>query len=366
VTEIRKIDTVIVGAGQAGLSVGYHLAKSGIPFVILEANPRVGDSWRKRWDSLRLFTPARYDGLAGMPFPAPRNSFPTKDQMADYLEAYAERFRLPVRTGVRVDRVSRRGGRWLLRAGDLAYDAEHVVVAMANYQEPRVPSFAWELDPAIVQLHSSAYRGPTQLRGGSVLVVGAGNSGAEIALESRRRGHPTWLSGPATGEVPFRIDGFSGRHLFQPLVLRFVFHRLLTIATPLGRKVRPSVLRKGAPLIRTKRRDLAGAGVECVPRTVGVERGLPALEDGRVLDAQNVVWCTGYRPDFSWIDAPVFDEDGDPRHERGVVAEAPGLYFVGLHFLYAMSSPMIHGVDRDAAHVADAILRRRPPLAAAS
>ena len=363
-SEPERIQTVIIGAGQAGLSVGYHLARRGAPFVILEANQRIGDTWRRRWDSLRLFTPARFDGLAGMPFPAPAHSFPTKDEMADYLEAYAARFRLPVRTGVRVDRVTQQGGRFLVTAGDAAFEAEHVVVAMATYQKPRVPPFARELDPGIVQLHSSEYRNPAQLRRGGVLVVGAGNSGAEIALELARRGHPTWLSGRDVGHIPFRINGLPYRLVLGRLVFRGLFHRVLTVDTPIGRKLAPKLVSRGAPLIRVKPKELAAAGVERVVRTASVRDGRPALEDGRVLDVANVVWCTGFHPGFSWIDLPVFDERGRPEHHRGVVARAPGLGFVGLHFLYAMSSGMIHGVGRDAEYLADAIVRQLRPAAA--
>lgn len=198
--------TIVIGAGQAGLSVGYHLAKRHRPFVILDANERVGDSWRQRWDSLRLFTPAMFCGLAGMPFPAPRYSFPTKDEMADYLEAYAERFELPVRTGTRVDRLTRNGNRFVVTAGDQTLKADNVVVAMANYQHPKVPAFADRLDPRIVALHSMEYRNPGQLRDGPVLLVGAGNSGAEIALELAAH-HETWIAGRDVGAIPFRIDG---------------------------------------------------------------------------------------------------------------------------------------------------------------
>jgi len=357
-SEAERHHTIVIGGGQAGLSVGYHLARRGVPFVILDANARIGDSWRSRWDSLRLFTPARFDGLAGMPFPAPANAFPTKDEMAAYLEAYAARFRLPVRTGVRVDRLSRRGERFLVAAGDERLEAENVVVAMAAYQRRRVPPFSKELEPGVVQLHSSDYRNRSQLREGGVLVVGAGNSGAEIALELARAGHPTWLSGRDVGHIPFRIDGVAARLFLARLVLRLVFHRVLTVDTPIGRKVRPKVLFRGGPLIRVKPRDLAAVGVERVPRIAGVRDGLPVLEDDRILPARNVIWCTGFHPGFSWIDLPVFGPDGEPLQRRGVVAGEPGLYFVGLHFLYAMSSTMIHGVARDAEHVARAVAAR--------
>lgn len=350
-------DTIVIGGGQAGLATGYYLKQSGFNFVILEANEQIGDSWRKRWDSLRLFTPARYDGLPGMRFPAPPHTFPTKEEMADYLKAYVERFGLPIRTGVRVDCLSKRGARFIVTAGDQQFEAEHVVVAMANWQRRRVPPFAQELDPGIVQLHSSEYRRPQQLQNGGVLIVGAGNSGAEIALEVAN-GHPTWLSGRHTGNIPFRIEGIAARLLLLRLVLRLFFHRVMTVNTPIGRKMRPKLLTHAMPLIRVKPKDLAAAGIERVPRTVGVRDGLPQLDDGHILSVANVVWCTGFHPDFSWIDLPVFGKE-EPVHERGVVAKEPGLYFVGLHFLYAASSAQIHGVGRDAEYVVHAIASQK-------
>jgi putative flavoprotein involved in K+ transport len=356
-TQAERFEVVVIGAGQAGLSVGYHLAKRGLSFVVLDANARVGDSWRQRWDSLRLFTPARYDGLDGMPFPAPPHSFPTKDEMGDYLESYAKHFALPVRSGAKVDSLSRQGDRYVITAGDRRFEAAHVVVAMATYQTRRVPAFAKELDPAIVQIHSSDYRGPAQLREGGVLLVGAGNSGAEIALEVSR-GHRTWMAGRNTGYVPFRIDGPVARKFLVPFVLRFLFHRVLTIRTPMGRKARPTVISQGGPLIRAKPADLLAAGVERVPRVTGIRDGKPLLQDGRVLDVTNVIWCTGFHPGFSWIQLPILDETGEPKHDGGIVPGEPGLYFVGLHFLYAFSSTMIHGVGRDAERIVDVIATR--------
>jgi putative flavoprotein involved in K+ transport len=350
-------DTIIIGAGQAGLATGYYLKQQGHDFVILDANERIGDSWRKRWDSLRLFTPARYNGLPGMPFPAPIRTFPAKDEMADYLQTYAERFDLPVRSGIRVDRLAKQDGRFIVTTKDRRFETDNVVIAMANYQRPHVPPFAPELDSRIVQMHSSEYRKPSQLKVGDVLVVGAGNSGAEIALEVARS-HKTLLSGKYPGYIPFRIETNLAYHLLGPFVLRFLFHRILSVFTPIGRKVRPKALHRAGPLVRTKPRDIDAAGIQRIPRTIGVQDGQPKLEDGRVLDIANVIWCTGFHPGFSWIDLPAFDEKHQPLHERGVVADVPGLYFVGLHFLTAISSAQIHGVARDAEYIANKIAAR--------
>jgi putative flavoprotein involved in K+ transport len=358
--EFEAIDTVVIGGGQAGLSMGYHLSHKGVRFTILEANQRIGDSWRQRWDSLRLFTPARFSGLNGMPFPADGNVFPTKDEMADYLEAYAARFALPVRTGVRVDRVSKaEDGSLVVTAGHRRIQARNVVVAMADFQRPRVPAFASGLDRDIVQVHSSAYRSPDQLRPGAVLIVGVGNSGAEIAREVVLAGHETYISGKVSGELPFDITGLAARLVLARLIFRVVFFRLLRLDTPLGRKAHARVVGKATPLVRVKSKDLDAHGVARVPRTTGVRDGLPLLEDGRTLGVSNVIWSTGYEPGFSWIDLPVFDGQGGPVHTRGICTAEPGLSFVGLHFLYAMSSSMIHGVGRDAEYLAAHIARRR-------
>lgn len=360
--ESQHYDVVVIGGGQAGLSVGYHLRQQGVRFAILDAEKRIGDVWRRRWDSLRLFTPARFDSLDGWPFPAHADHFPTRDEMADYLEAYARRFELPVSSGERVESLSRSDGRYTIVTGHRRYTADQVVVAMSSYQKPRVPDVATQLRPGIVQVHAGHYKSPQQLSEGDVLLVGAGNSGAEIAMELVQRGHRVWLSGRDTGEAPVRLSSFLGRWLMARLLLRFFFHRVLTVDTPMGRKARPAMMSRGTPLIRTRRADLANAGVSRVARVTGARDGWPLLADGRVLPVSNVVWCTGFEPAFSWIDLPIFDARGEPRHDAGLVPDAPGLFFVGLHFLYSMSSSMIHGVGRDAARIAAQVAKRaRPP-----
>ncbi|MGH3735789.1 MAG: flavin-containing monooxygenase [Micromonosporaceae bacterium] len=358
-TGTEHVETVIIGAGQAGLAVGYHLARQGRRCVILDANQRVGDNWRCQWDSLRLYSPARYDGLPGMPFPAPPWSYPTKEQMADYLEAYATRFALPVRTGVRVEDVSRDGERYLVSYRGHTIEADNVVVASGTFgRTPYLPGFATELDPGIVQLHSSEYRNPAQLRPGAVLVVGGSHSGSDIAYEVAAS-HETVLCGRDTGQIPFRLEKPIVRAVFP--LLWFAWTRVLTTSTPMGRKMRPDVRAHGGPLLRVKRADLATAGVERITaRVSGVRHGKPLLDDGRVLDPANVVWCTGFRQEFDWIKLPVTGEDGWPLESRGVVDSAPGLYFCGLSFQHSFSSMLVGGAGRDAEYVVEHLTSRAP------
>jgi putative flavoprotein involved in K+ transport len=353
----QQLGTVVIGGSQAGLAIGYFLKKRSLPFVILDENERIGNAWRKRWDSLRLFTPARYNGLPGMPFPRRPWAYPTKDEIAGYLEAYARAFELPVRTGVKVDRLAKTGDRFEVKCGQQTLFAENVVVATGAFNNPRVPSFARELDERIVQLHSKDYRNPSQIQAGGVLVVGAGNSGAEIAMELAPH-HQTWLSGPDTGQEPARA-GTRLDHLLTPMMW-FVATRL-TVNTALGRKLRDHFLDppRGIPLGRVRRKDFAPAGIKRVPRTTGVNNGYPLLEDGTVLTVSNVIWCTGFRPDYHWIDLSLPTHNGLPIHDRGIVESCPGLYFVGLLFLYSLSSALVGGVGRDAEHIVDHIVSTR-------
>ena len=348
--------TLVIGGGQAGLVVGRELVERGLPFLILDANARTGDSWRQRWDSLRLFTPNWANSLPGLPFPGEDWDFPTKDQVADYLESYARSFELPIRHRTRVERLAREGDRFVATAGDRTFAAENVVVAMAGYQRPRVPAFAGALDDGIVQLHVADYRNAGQLQDGPVLVVGAGNSGAEIAKELVAD-HEVLLSGPSTGAQPFRPDRLSGR-ILMPFFARVVLTRILSTSTPIGRKVLPKMLHKGAPLLRVKPGDLARAGVARVGRIVSVDEGLPVTEDGTRHDVANVLWCTGFDPGLSWLDLPVFDDHGDVVHGRGVVESQPGLYFVALKFQHCILSDALLGVGRDAAYVVDRLHER--------
>ncbi len=354
---VERVDTLVIGGGQAGLAVGQQLAERDQDFVILDATRFVGDTWRQRWDSLRLFTPAIYDGLPGMPFPAPPSHLPDKDETADYLERYAERFELPVRNETRVHALTRSDERYEAYTDRGAFEANDVVVATGPHHRAHVPDVAKQLAPEIVQLHSSEYRSPFDLPDGPVLVVGAGNSGAQIALELARF-RKVWLSGRATGHLPRRV---LGRDLFAwiwPLMQR------ATLDTRRGRALRERAARGGDALIGIVERTIRDAGITRVGRVTGERGGLPVC-DGEPLQPRVIVWCTGFAPDYSWIDLPAFDARGLPRHRRGVSTDLAGLFFVGLRFQYRMTSSLLGGVGADATYIAERVASRRSIAAVA-
>jgi putative flavoprotein involved in K+ transport len=351
------IDTVIIGGGQAGLATGYHLRRRGVPFVVLDANTRVGDGWRRQWDTLKLYSPAQYDSLPGLAFPAGKWTFPGKDDVADYLESYARHFELPVVLGTRVQRLEQAGEHYVVTTPERTYVCDNVVVATGTFgRAPRIPAVANQLDPSILQLHSSEYRRPSQLRDGPVLVVGASHSGTDIAYELAES-RPTILAGRDCGQIPPRLESRQMRMIFPALL--FAWRHIVTRRTPVGRHAMPEVRGHGGPMLRVKRSDLADRGVERVTsRVEEAEGGLPVV-DGQPRDVATVVWATGFQQDFGWIRLPVFGDDGYPREVRGEVADAPGLYFCGLSFQYSFSSMLLAGVGRDAAYVVDRIAARR-------
>jgi len=351
--------TIVIGGGQAGLAVGYHLARQGENFTILDERPRTGDAWRNRWDSLKLFTPSQLDSLPGMPFPKLDNYLPSKDEVADYLEGYASHFHLPVRHGVKINELKRNGEGYHISAGAESFDARNVIVAAGPYQSPYTPSFASELDPSILQLHSSAYHNPGQIPAQSILVVGAGNSGAEIALDLSRAGKRVWLAGRDVGKIP--VNSGIGR-AFGGRLFWLVASKVMSVDTPIGRRLKRNALIHGVALGRARRPEIASAGVILTPRMFGIQSGKPKMEDNRILSADGIIWATGFRPNYGWINLPIFDEQGYPRHSRGVVQEEPGLYFVGLVFQRALSSSLLGGVGADAAYISSQIAHKSPRL----
>ena len=274
---------------------------------------------------------------------------PDKDEVADYLQRYAERFELSVRPRTRIDRLERRGDRFLLTAGRVAFQANNVIVATGPFQRPKIPDLAARLPRAVHQLHSSEYTNPFDLPSGPALVVGVGNSGAQIALELAKS-RTVWLAGRESGHLRRRI---LGRDLYQwiwPLMTKF------TANTWIGRKLKKA-RRRTDPLIGIEPSSLRAAGIERVGKVTDVRDGLPYC-DGVAVDPTVVVWCTGFTADYRWIDLPILGDDGYPRHERGVTVNVPGLYFLGLRFQHRMTSALVGGVGADAEYVVDHLVSR--------
>jgi putative flavoprotein involved in K+ transport len=347
----EPFDTIVIGGGQAGLAAGYYLSQRGKNFIILDENARTGETWRRRWDSLRLFTPSQNNHLPGMKFPKPDFYFPTKDEAADFLEAYATHFSLPVHYGVKVDGLQRNEIGYQLTAGEVSYRARNVIVATGAFHTPHVSSLAPELNRSIFQMHSVNYRNPKDVPVQKVVVVGAGNSGTEIALELAKAGRKVWLAGHDVGRPP----ATRFRRLFSGRPYWWFLSHVMTIDTPFGRRMKANLLTHGSPLVRTQREEVAGAGVKFTPRLTSARDGRPQLEDGQTLTAEGILWATGFRPDYHWINLPIFDETGRLHHERGGVCEAPGLFFVGLLFQTGLTSSLLGGVGADAKYIASQI-----------
>jgi putative flavoprotein involved in K+ transport len=344
----QHLDVLVIGAGQAGLALGWHLRRQQRSFLLVDAGPEVGHVWRSRWDSLRLFTPAEYDALPGLPFPAPAGTYPTKDDVADYLRGYAEAFELPVRVGTRVERLIRADGRFRAETSTGVITADQVAVATGPFQTPFIPGLASGLADDVAQLHSAAYRDPGRLADGPVLVVGAANSGLQIALELAASRPVTVAVGSRPPMLPQRV---LGRDLFWWLARLGALTK--TADSPLARRMR----RKGDLVIGTRPRDLTRAGIDQRPRLVGADGRRVTFADGTGADVTTVVWATGFRPDYGWLDIPgVLDDTGAVRHTRGLTAQ-PGLAFIGLPWQHTRGSALLGFVQHDAEWLADQLAR---------
>jgi putative flavoprotein involved in K+ transport len=340
-----RLDAAVIGAGQAGLAMGYFLAQQGRHFAILDSAPSVGAAWRARWDSLTLFTPRRYDSLPGLGFPGDPDGYPTRDEVIEYLERYAATFTLPIALEHGVRSLSFGGGRFVLELEDGSLiEADQVIVATGPFQSPHVPAFAADLAPEVFQAHSTGYRSPADLPPGTVLVVGGGNTGFQIAQELSATHEVHLATGSRQIPLPQR---FLGRDLFWWLEKTGVLHK--TVDSRLGRR-----MRERDTLIGSSRRWAKRAGVSMKPRAFGVSERTITFVDGSTLDVDAVIWATGYRLDHSWINLPVAGEDGTLRHRRGVT-DVLGLFFLGLPWQHTRGSALLGWVKDDAEFIADEI-----------
>jgi putative flavoprotein involved in K+ transport len=344
---LEDVEVAVVGAGQAGLAIGYYLARRGRRFVILDRGAEIAPAWRERWDSLRLFTSRRFSALPGLPFAGDPDGYPTRDEVVAYLERYAETFELPIELDSEVEELGRgEDGRFRVElSGDRTLTADQVVVATGPFQEPYVPKVDERLGDDVFRTHAVGYRRPEDVLPGTVLVVGGGNTGFQIAKELSATHRVVLSVGSSQKPLPQRL---LGRDVFWWLTKARILDR--NVDSRLGRKLRGrDTLIGSSPRELTKR-----FGVELKPRVVDAEARTVRFADGSGLDVDAVVWATGYRPDYSWIALPVFDTDGRPRHRRGVT-DVPGLYFLGLTWQYTRGSALIGWVKDDAAFIAERI-----------
>jgi putative flavoprotein involved in K+ transport len=341
----QRFKVVVVGAGQAGLAMGYFLKRQARRFLLVEAADSIGAVWRSRWESLLLFTPRRYDGLPGLAFPGGPDGYPTRDEVIAYLERYAASFELPVELNSRVRSLSKNDGSFVLEIDGRTIDAEQVVVATGPFQAPRVPESAEQLDPAVFQVHSTAYRDPSQIPDGTVVVVGGGNTGFQIAKELSSTHHVHLAVGSRQKPLPQTI---LGRDLFWWLTKVGLLDK--TVESRIGQR-----LRKRETLIGSSPRELRRRyGVDLRPRAVHASGRTVTFADRTELEVDAVIWATGYRSDYSWIKPPIFDPNGEVRHRRGVT-DVPGLYFLGLTWQYTRGSALLGWVKDDAEFIADQI-----------
>jgi putative flavoprotein involved in K+ transport len=341
----EHLEVAVVGGGQTGLAMGYYLRQQGRRFVIFERGDSIAPAWRERWESLTLFTPRRYSALPGLPFPGDPDGYPTRDEVITYLERYAETFELPIELGSEVRRLSREDGRFVLDVDGRTVAADQVLVATGPFQTPFVPKLAEQLDPEVWQVHSTGYRQPSDLPRGTVLVVGGGNTGFQVAKELSATHEVVLSVGSKQKPLPQRI---AGRDLFWWLTKTHLLST--TVESRLGGKLQHRDTLIGSSPRELKRRY----GVELKPRATDASGRTVRFEDGSELEADAVIWATGYRPDFSWIDLPIFDENGRLRHRRGVT-DIPGLYFLGLTWQWTRGSALIGWVKDDAEFLGERI-----------
>jgi putative flavoprotein involved in K+ transport len=344
------VEVAVIGAGQAGLALGYFLKRQGRRFVVIERADEVGPAWRERWESLTLFTPRRYSALPGLAFPGDPDGYPTRDEVIAYLERYAERFELPVELGSEVEELEPGDdGCFRLEAGGRTITADQVVVATGPFQTPYVPDLSRRVPADVFQTHAVGYRRPDDVPHGTVLVVGGGNTGFQIAEELSATHQAVLSIGSHQKPLPQRL---LGRDLFWWLTKLGILEK--TVDSRVGRKLSTRDTLIGSSPRELKRRY----GVELKARLVDFHGRKAHFEDGSELEVVAIIWATGYRSDYTWINLPISDEGNRLRHRRGVT-EVPGLYFLGLSWQYTRGSALIGFVGDDAEFIAEKIAEYR-------
>ncbi|OOR22114.1 flavin-containing monooxygenase [Bacillus cereus] len=336
-------DIIIVGAGQAGLAMGYYLKQEGYSFLLLEAGNRIGDSWRNRYDSLQLFTPRAYSSLPGMALIGEKNGFPYKDEIANYLEGYATYFKLPVQLQTEVLKIKKEKDIFELHTSKEILQSKKIIIASGGFQQPFIPSFSQHLSSHIFQIHSSQYKTPSQIPKGKVLVVGGGNSGMQIAVELAKTHGVTMAISHPLMFLPLHLLGKSIFYWLEKTGLLYA-----EINTKRGRwfqgKKDPIFGFEGKELIRN-------GAIKLQKKVVSASGNNIMFQNGDTYSAESVIWSTGFMQDYKWIEIEkAVNEKGFPNHIKGI-SPVRGLYYIGLPWQSQRGSALICGVGKDAAYL---------------
>lgn len=341
------LDFIVVGAAQAGLSMAYYLKKLNKDFLLVDKEASIGASWRNRWDSLTLFTPSEFNNLPGLAFPGPKGHYPSKDEVAEYFQDYVAEYDFPVQFNTLIDKITPQNDHFLLKSPQGDFKAKNVIIATGPFHIPYIPAFSEKIDPEIFQVHSNYYKNPDQLQPGKTMVVGAGDSGFQILDEISQRETEVYFSG--TSKVRLLPQEILGKTLFWWLKKSGIlgFSKDSWIGKKLSTSRQPII---GTDVKAILRRE----NVRLIGKVKNAERATIYTEDREIKDLRNIVWATGYRPNFKWIEGLELTENGYPVHQRGV-SNINGLYFIGLPWLYTRGSATLGGIKKDAEYLANHI-----------
>jgi putative flavoprotein involved in K+ transport len=335
-------DFIVIGAAQAGLSIAYELQKRNYRFLILDKEEEIGASWLNRWDSLRLFTPTEFNHLEGLPFPAPVGHYPSKFEVANYFKAYVMTFQFPIQLNTLVTKIEKTTPKsFLVHTQKEILQTRNVVVATGPFHVPYTPRFSKYICKDIFQLHSNYYQHPSQLQDGPVMVVGAGDSGFQILDEvSKNQNRKVYYSGDTkVGTLP---QEFLGKTLW------WWFTKTGFLSIHKNSWLGKLISEGRQPVIGTHVKEiLARTNVTSVGRCLDAEDHFIETEEKELTDVKNIVWATGYRPNFKWIKGLELDKDNYPKHKRGI-SSMKGLYFIGLPWLHTRGSATLGGIKKDA------------------